>query len=99
MDKPIIYACIDNRIDNRKQRSLSIWPSLMSVTNKYETGLLLTEMKIIYSMYRAGYGVPLGSNVYYQCDTLIILRGTLIILRGTLNNLRATLIILRGVPR
>ena len=29
------------------------------------------------------YGVPLGSKVYYQCDTLIILRGTLIILRGT----------------
>ena len=30
------------------------------------------------------YGVPLGSKVYYQCDTLIILRDTLIILRGTL---------------
>ena len=37
------------------------------------------------------YGVPLWSNVYYQCDTLIILRATLIILRATLNNLRATL--------
>ena len=37
------------------------------------------------------YGVPLGSKVYCQCDTLIILRGTLIILRGTLIILRATL--------
>ena len=37
------------------------------------------------------YGVPLGSKVYCQCDTLIILRGTLIILRATLNNLRDTL--------
>ena len=31
------------------------------------------------------YGVPLGSKVYCQCDTLIILRGTLIILRATLD--------------
>ena len=41
-------------------------------------------------------GVPLVSKVYYECDTLIILRDTLIILRATLNNLRATLIILRA---
>ena len=49
------------------------------------------------------YGVPLGSKVKYECDTLnilratlIILRVTLIILRATLNNLRATLNNLRG---
>ena len=42
------------------------------------------------------YGVPLGSKVYYQCDTLIILRAMLIILRATLNNLHATLNNLRG---
>ena len=36
------------------------------------------------------YGVPLGSKVYYECDTLIILRGTLINLRATLITLRAT---------
>ena len=41
-------------------------------------------------------GVPLGSKVDYECDTLIILRATLIILRVVLNNLRATLIILRA---
>ena len=32
----MVYACIDNR----KQRSLSIWPLLMRVTNECETGLL-----------------------------------------------------------
>ena len=42
------------------------------------------------------YGVPLGSKVYYQCDTLIILRVTLITLRATLIILRATLNNLRG---
>ena len=31
------------------------------------------------------YGVPLGSKVYYQCDTLNNLRAILIILRATLN--------------
>ena len=36
------------------------------------------------------YGVPLGSKVYYQCDTLNNLRATLIILRATLNILRVT---------
>ena len=46
--------------------------------------------------FRVCYGVPLGSKVYYQCDMLIILRGTLIILRATLNNLCATLNYLRG---
>ena len=39
------------------------------------------------------YGVPLGSKLYYQCDTLIILRATLIILRATLIILRVTLIL------
>ena len=43
-----------------------------------------------------GYGVPLGSKVYYQCDTLIILRVKLITLRATLIILRATLNNLRG---
>ena len=42
------------------------------------------------------YGVPLGSKVQYECDTLNILRATLIILRATLNNLRATLNNLRA---
>ena len=37
-----------------------------------------------------------GSKIYYECDTLIILRATLIILRDTLNNLRVTLINLRA---
>ena len=35
----MVYACIDNR----KQRSLSIWPLLMRVTNECETGLLKTK--------------------------------------------------------
>ena len=37
------------------------------------------------------YGVTLGPKVYYQCNTLIILRVTLIVLRATLIILRATL--------
>ena len=40
--------------------------------------------------YTFTYGVPLGSKVYYQCDTLNNLRTTLINLRTTLINLRAT---------
>ena len=42
------------------------------------------------------FGVPFGSKVYYQCDTLIILRDTLIILRATVIILRATLNNKRG---
>ena len=40
--------------------------------------------------YYENYGVPLGSKLYYQCDTLNILRAMLVNLRTTLIILRAT---------